>query len=171
MSLAPDRKLGPQEWPQAAGTEGGAARAGFHEDRTAPSGHGLERSRRLGWEYDSSPDISLLDPEQSRWLSFSQARRIGILPVLKDDGTTLVWLHPDFDWDTLLEMQAKLRTDEGKAKYAQRKQTVEPVFGIIKHVIGFRQFLLRGLEKVNGEWSLVALAYNFKRLWKLQTAG
>lgn len=70
----------------------------------------------------------------------------------------------------LLAMQEKLKTDEGRALYAQRKQTVEPVFGIIKSVMGFRQFLLRGLAKVRGEWDLVCLAYNVKRLWTLKNA-
>jgi len=70
----------------------------------------------------------------------------------------------------LLDMREKLRTDAGRRLYAKRKQTVEPVFGIIKHVMGFRQFLLRGLAKVSGEWELVRLAYNVKRLWALQTA-
>ena len=70
----------------------------------------------------------------------------------------------------LLAMQEKLRTDAGRALYALRQQTVEPVFGIIKSVLGFRQFLLRGLEKVSGEWDLVCLAYNVKRLGALQPA-
>ena len=70
----------------------------------------------------------------------------------------------------LLKMREKLQTDDGRRRYAKRKQTVEPVFGVIKSVMGFRQFLLRGLEKVNGEWSLVRLAYNVKRLWRLQHA-
>jgi len=70
----------------------------------------------------------------------------------------------------LLDMREKLRTDAGRRLYAKRKQTVEPVFGIIKHVMGFRQFLLRGLEKVGGEWELVRLAYNVKRLWVLKMA-
>ena len=61
----------------------------------------------------------------------------------------------------------RLKTQEGKALYAKRKSTVEPVFGIIKHVMGFRQFMLRGLENVSGEWDLVALAWNLKRLHKL----
>jgi transposase len=71
----------------------------------------------------------------------------------------------------LLDMKAKMETDTGKALYALRKQTVEPVFGIIKHVMGFRQFNLRGLSKVDGEWQLVCLAYNFKRLWNLKMAS
>ena len=64
-------------------------------------------------------------------------------------------------------MEYRLQTEEGKEKYKLRKQTVEPVFGIIKHVMGFRQFSLRGSEKVSIEWSLVCLAYNFKRLYNL----
>jgi hypothetical protein len=70
----------------------------------------------------------------------------------------------------LVAMAEKLRTAEGKATYRKRARTVEPVFGIIKHVLGFRQFLLRGLAKVTGEWSLVCLAYNFKRLHVLKHA-
>ena len=56
--------------------------------------------------------------------------------------------------------------DERKfvVRYALRKQTVEPVFGIIKSVMGFRQFSLRGLKKVSGEWTLVCLAWNVKRM-------
>ena len=63
-----------------------------------------------------------------------------------------------------------LKVGAGRKLYAKRKQTVEPVFGIIKSVMGFRQFLLRGLEKVSGEWDLVCLAYDVKRLWALKTA-
>ena len=65
------------------------------------------------------------------------------------------------------KMSHRLKTAEGRAKYKDRKETVEPVFGIIKSVLGFRQFMLRGLDKVNLEWDLVTLAYNFKRLHKL----
>jgi hypothetical protein len=68
------------------------------------------------------------------------------------------------------KMGHRLQTPEGKAVYKKRKETVEPVFGIIKQVMGFRQFLLRGLEKVNTEWDIVKLAYNFKRLHRLSVA-
>ena len=61
-------------------------------------------------------------------------------------------------------MKHRLSTIAGKAAYAIRKQTVEPVFGIIKSVMGFRQFSLRGLRKVTGEWNLVCLAWNVKRM-------
>jgi len=61
-------------------------------------------------------------------------------------------------------MAHRLATKAGRAAYAMRKQTVEPVFGIIKSVMGFRQFSLRGLHKVTGEWNLVCLAWNVKRM-------
>jgi transposase len=67
-------------------------------------------------------------------------------------------------------MAHRLKTPEGKALYAKRKCTPEPVFGIIKSVLGFRQFLLRGLENVRGEWSLVAMAWNVKRMFALKVA-
>ena len=61
-------------------------------------------------------------------------------------------------------MAHRLKTKTGRADYALRKQTVEPVFGIIKHVMKFRQFLLRGKQQVAHKWSLVALAWNLKRM-------
>ena len=61
-------------------------------------------------------------------------------------------------------MTHRLKTKAGRAIYALRKQTVELVFGIIKSVMGFRQFSLRGLSKVTGEWALVCLAWNIKRM-------
>ena len=65
---------------------------------------------------------------------------------------------------TVQRMAHRLKTKAGRAQYALRKQTIEPVFGIIKSVMGFRQFSLRGLANVNGEWSLVCLAWNLKRM-------
>jgi len=64
-------------------------------------------------------------------------------------------------------MKHRLKTKSGKALYAMRKSTIEPVFGIIKSVMGFRQFLLRGLDAVKGEWDLVCIAFNLKRLYAL----
>jgi transposase len=66
-----------------------------------------------------------------------------------------------------IAMQEKLQTDEAKNKYRKRKSTVEPVFGIIKSVLGFTRFHLRGLQNVQNEWTLIALAHNCKRLSKL----
>jgi transposase len=64
-------------------------------------------------------------------------------------------------------MRHRLKTGSGKALYKLRQQTVEPVFGIIKSVLRFRQFLLRGVQKVSLEWTLVCLAYNLRRLHRL----
>ncbi|OHC26930.1 MAG: transposase [Pseudomonadales bacterium RIFCSPHIGHO2_02_FULL_60_43] len=62
------------------------------------------------------------------------------------------------------KMKHRLKTTAGREAYGLRKQTVEPVFGIIKSVMGFRQFLLRGLTNVQNEWTLVCLAWNLKRM-------
>jgi transposase len=71
------------------------------------------------------------------------------------------------DADALAAMVHRLQTTEGKAVYAQRKSTVETVFGIIKEVLGFRRFHLRGLDAAQGEWNLVCMAWNLKRMYVL----
>ena len=76
--------------------------------------------------------------------------------------------EPKADW--FKRMQEKMATDESRAHYRLRKHTVEPVFGIVKEAMGFRQFLLRGLEKVEAEWALVTLVYNRKRLNNMRFA-
>ena len=76
-------------------------------------------------------------------------------PPLKEDATEVE------------KMRHSLLTIAGRAIYAKRKCTVEPVFGIIKAILGFRQFLLRGLESVKGEFNLVAMAWNLKRMFVL----
>ena len=86
-------------------------------------------------------------------------RPVKALPAAKE---------PKADW--LKAMAEELASEEGRASYKLRRQTVEPVFGVIKAVLGFAGFSLRGLEKVEGEWILVALAYNCKRLHKLSLA-
>lgn len=72
--------------------------------------------------------------------------------------------------DPVQRMKGELQSDTGRALYAKRKTTVEPVFGIIKHVMGFRQFSMRGMEKAKGEWSIVCMAWNIRRLFTLQAA-
>jgi len=71
---------------------------------------------------------------------------------------------PPQDASLIVKMAHKLKTDIGKRIYGLRKSTVEPVIGIIKETLGFRQFSLRGMLAVAGEWCLVCLAYNLKRL-------
>ena len=77
---------------------------------------------------------------------------------------------PPEDPTPLEAMAHRLQTPNGKQLYALRKQIPEPVFGIIKSVLGFRQFLLRGIDRVRGEWSLVTMAWNIKRMFVLRPA-
>lgn len=72
--------------------------------------------------------------------------------------------------DPLTQMTHRLTTQAGRALYALRKQTVEPVFGIIKRVMGWRQMSMRGLEQAHGEWNLVTMAWNIKRMHVLRAA-
>ena len=67
-------------------------------------------------------------------------------------------------------MAHRLKTPEGKNLYALRKQTPEPVFGIVKSVMGFRQFSDARPRKARGEWSLVTMAWNIKRMFNLMPA-
>lgn len=76
---------------------------------------------------------------------------------------------PD-DADSVTTMKHRLKTKAGKAVYALRKVTSEPVFGVIKAVMGFRGFMLRGKEAVAGEWNLTCMAYNIKRMHVLKMA-
>ena len=76
---------------------------------------------------------------------------------------------PD-DADSVTRMKHRLKTKAGKAVYALRKVTSEPVFGIIKAVMGFRGFMLRGKDSVSGEWNLACMAYNIKRMHSLKMA-
>jgi transposase len=77
---------------------------------------------------------------------------------------------PAEDASPQVKMAYKLRTEIGQAIYRLRKCTVEPVIGIIKAVLGFRQFSLRGLDAADGEWALVCLAFNLKRMHALRPA-
>jgi hypothetical protein len=77
---------------------------------------------------------------------------------------------PPADASAQVKMASKLRTTLGKAIYSARKCTVEPVIGIIKEVLGFRQFSLRGIAAAAGEWCLVCLAFNLKRFHTLSGA-
>jgi transposase len=87
----------------------------------------------------------------------SWKQRFAAAPKIPPDSAT-----------SLQKMAYRLKTPRGRKLYALRKQTPEPVFGIIKSVMGYRQCLLRGLESVKGEWNLVAMSWNIKRMFALQ---
>lgn len=78
--------------------------------------------------------------------------------------------EPPVDAGNLAWMRYRLRTSEGRAIYARRKSTVEPVIGNLKRSMGFRQFLLRGLERVTGEWKLACASWNLRRVHALSPA-
>lgn len=69
------------------------------------------------------------------------------------------------------KMRQRLATEEGLRQYLQRQAGVEPVFGWIKSILGYRKFLLRGLAGVRGEWSLICTAVNLRRLFRLLPAA
>ena len=97
----------------------------------------------------------------------SMRRESHHMPVLErfaDDGP-----KPQTD-DPVAQMAHRLGTKAGRALYGLRKQTVEPVFGIIKRAMGWRQMSMRGLDKASAEWSLVTMAWNIKRLHVLRAA-
>jgi hypothetical protein len=75
------------------------------------------------------------------------------------------------DADAVTRMNHRLQTKAGKAVYALRKSTVEPVFGIIKQVMGFRQFLLQGKDAAASEWHLISMAWNLKRMHRMVLAN
>jgi len=79
--------------------------------------------------------------------------------------------RPPPEWSPPRKMMwDRLRSDLGEQMYRYRKMTVEPAFGIIKNVMGFTRFMLRGLDNVTGEWDLVALSYDIRRIWSLKHA-
>ena len=125
-----------------------------------------------------TPDKLLTDAGYFSAANVEHCERRGIVPYIarRRDQHYVPWYERSAlpeplpaEADPVQRMAHRLQTPEGRALYALRKQLPEPVFGIIKHAMRFRQFLLRGLEKTTGEWQLVALAYNFRRLHVLTT--
>lgn len=112
--------------------------------------------------YFSADNVKAI-AEQQITPSISDHRERHHLPVMERFADPL----PTPSADPMEEMRGRMRTRQGRAVYAKRKSTIEPAFGVIKHVQGLRQFLLRGVEAVNGEWNLVCIAFNLKKLHTL----
>lgn len=127
----------------------------------------------LGW-----PEAANLDTGYFSEDNVNGFRARGIEPYIAtgrnphNQGWRAFFLHqsdpPPEEASVKEQMAYKLQTEIGNALYRLRKSTVEPVIGIIKEILGFRQFSLRGLLAAAGEWTLVCLAYNLKRLHTLQ---
>jgi len=121
----------------------------------------------------NQPDTLLADTGYFSQKNVAACNAVKVAPLIavKRDGHHQAWRERFTepaplagDASPVDTMKHALKTKNGRAAYALRKQTVEPVFGIIKSVMGFRQFLLRGLENVQNEWTLVCLTWNLKRM-------
>lgn len=97
-----------------------------------------------------------------------EQRGVEALVALGREGMDRKAIDPQ-RYPATARMAQRLASKEGQAHYRRRKVIPEPVFGWVKHVMGFRQFSLRGLSKVTGEWNLVCLAVNVRRMWALQS--
>ena len=105
--------------------------------------------------------------------AISKLSELGVVPFITPDKTRHGRKLPPAPrgrihrgLSTADRMRRKLRTKQGRRRYALRMETVEPVFGQIKHGRRFRQFLLRGLDKVNGEWLLICMGHNLLKLFR-----
>ncbi|WP_342349678.1 transposase [uncultured Nitrospira sp.] len=105
--------------------------------------------------------LYLLHRSLSDWLPQSHLAGFVVKTVEQFDLTSIKAV------DTVTEMKHRQKNQVGRTLYSKRESNVEPVFGIIKAVMGFRRFLLRGVESVCGEWDLVCMAWNLKRLHAL----
>ena len=147
----------------------GVTQAPNDKEQVAPMLHTLQaRAAQLGTVKTLIADTGYCS--EKNIVACEQANITPLIAVAREDH------HPHWrqrhtepaplpkDATPVQTMAHTLKTLAGAASYALRKQTVEPVFGIIKSVMGFRQFSVRGLKKVTGEWTLVCLAWNVKRM-------
>jgi hypothetical protein len=138
--------------------------------------HGAGSSRPPSWRWNtrsacrgqSSPMPAL--PAAKRWPNWRPRKSSRWLPLPRPSRTGPMISARRIREPWRLAMQAKLKSEDGKSRDKKRKQTLEPVFGIIRSAIGFTRFHLRSREKVATEWLVVALAYNCRRLSRLQAA-
>jgi len=118
------------------------------------------------------PSMTLADSGYASEANFAELEALGAtacVALAREDGQVRR-IDPDTH-PASHRMAQRLATDAGKAHYRRRKVIPEPVFGWIKQAMGFRQFSLRGLAKVNGEWNLVCLALNLRRMHRMSAAA
>lgn len=134
------------------------------ENALADSGYYSEKAVTTA-EADGGPTVYAAVARQSHHKTIQDLEEA--LRDSKPDGKEGT-AKPDEKKGTAKEQMAKrLKASKGRVLYKLRKQTVEPVFGIIKEAMGFRTFLTRGIDSVNTEWDLVTLSYNCKRLYNM----
>ena len=112
--------------------------------------------------YFSEEDVSYLeDGEIDPYIGTERLKHHGKIPLVPRG-------RPPKDLTAKRRMARKLRTKKGRETYAKRKGMIEPVFGQIKQARGFRQFLLRGMKNMRGEWSLICMTHNLLKLFGRQ---
>ncbi|HKJ72305.1 MAG TPA: ATPase, T2SS/T4P/T4SS family, partial [Gammaproteobacteria bacterium] len=115
MSVPPPATVSPEEWQETLEAHSGdpvaAARVLIERGTLSPAAWAGERARQLGWELQTDPEVSRIDPHLAGTLGFGQARRMGVLPAFREEGRSVVWVRPDVAWDTVLELQAELGPD------------------------------------------------------------
>jgi Transposase DDE domain len=117
---------------------------------------------------EQSVDRVLADAGCRSESNFNELENAGIngyVPIGRKNGSAVV----ADDSPATQRMQRKLRTKRGRSRYRKRKHLAEPPFGWVKNVLGFRDFSLRGMIKVQGEWNLVCLALNLRRMQVMGT--
>lgn len=139
-------------------------------NNAADNGEFLPLIEAVNTNLGQLPQRVLADSGYRSEQAFAALEEKGVeaLVALGREGKDRTAIDPEH-YPASARMAERLATPEGQAHYRRRKVIPEPVFGWIKHVMGFRQFSLRGLTKVTGEWSLVCLAINVRRMWALQT--
>ena len=105
---------------------------------------------------------------EDSFAKLEEYKEMEVLVALGREGKDRTAIDPQ-QYPATARMAERMASPEGQAHYRRRKAIVEPVFGWIKHAMGFRQFSLRGIDKVAGEWGLVCLALNVRRMWVLQS--
>lgn len=139
-------------------------------NNAADNGELLPMVEAVRDNFGELPQQVLADSGYRSEQAFGQLEEKGVegLVALGREGKDRTAIDPKH-YPATARMVERLASAEGQAQYRRRKAIVEPVFGWIKHIMGFRQFSLRGLAKVKGEWNLVCLALNVRRLWARQT--
>jgi transposase len=121
------------------------------------------------YEYDEETDEIIADGHRYKYSGF-YVRKTGVKICTFWSKELKKKKDVPFYFRERLRMKKKMETNEAKRVYAMRKITVEPVYGNIKENLGFRGFLLRGLEKVRTEFNLVCIAHNLQKIWRLTAA-
>ena len=151
---------------------GGCRHAADHRDR--PTNYAADNAEllplidRATATLGHQPPVRMADAGYRGEASFRSLRRGTSPPTFRSAMRCGAPSRPNPAHVATQRMAARLASDTGRARYRRRKAIVEPVLGWIKEVLGFRRFMMRGLARARGEWNVVCLAVNLKRLHRIQ---